>query len=323
MRANLIALLLLALVYPAADAAPAFTYQGLCDASAAASLGGGYFIVADDESNDLRIYKRGRAAPLTPPVPLSAFLHIKETQESDIEGAAAIGDRIFWITSHGANSEGKVRPARRKFFATDIVHGAIPSVSPTGQAYDNLLDDMLHEPSLQGYGLAAGAGLPPKSPNAVNIEGLAANGNGGLLIGFRNPVPLGKALILPLDNPDELIDGKRARFGKPIALALDGLGIRSIDRVGQGYYIVAGPIDKGPGALYQWSGRAADPARRLAANVTELNPEALFQVGDNTLQVLSDDGTFKVNGRDCKDIEDKTRQSFRSIDIMSGAQTLR
>lgn len=321
---KIIALVSLALLHSLAAAAPpAFSYQGLCDASAAVALGGGYFIVADDESNDLRVYQRGQAAPLKPPVPLAAFLHIKEKQESDIEGAAAIGDRIFWITSHGANKHGMVQSERRKFFATDIVHGAIPSVSPTGQPYDHLLDDMLREPSLQQYGLAAGASLPPKSVNAVNIEGLAANGNGGLLIGFRNPVPHGKALIIPLDNPDELIQGKRAKFGKPIELALGGLGIRSIERVGPGYYIVAGPIDKGQGALYQWSGQAADPAKRLAVDVAGLNPEALFQVVDNTLQVLSDDGTAKVNGQDCKDIKDKARQSFRSIDILPGAQILR
>ena len=51
---------LAALLLMAAGAAGAQTrYEGLCDASAAVALDARHFIVADDESNQLGIYRRG------------------------------------------------------------------------------------------------------------------------------------------------------------------------------------------------------------------------------------------------------------------------
>ena len=32
--------------------------------------------------------------------------------EADIEGATRVQDRVYWITSHGANNDGEVRPSR-------------------------------------------------------------------------------------------------------------------------------------------------------------------------------------------------------------------
>ena len=48
----------------ASAAAAQDSYLGMCDASAAVALGQGHFVVADDESDVLRIYKRGTAMPV-------------------------------------------------------------------------------------------------------------------------------------------------------------------------------------------------------------------------------------------------------------------
>ena len=47
--------------------------------------------------------------------------------EADIEGAAAIDHRIYWVASHALKGkEGEADPHRRRFFATDIVAGGEP-----------------------------------------------------------------------------------------------------------------------------------------------------------------------------------------------------
>ena len=93
------------------------TYRGPCDASAAAALDADHFIVGDDEHNTLRVYRQGQASPVDS-LNLAGFLGTAADEESDIEDAAAIGTRIYWITSHGRNSKAKLRPGRHRFFAT-------------------------------------------------------------------------------------------------------------------------------------------------------------------------------------------------------------
>ena len=109
---------------PAASAPVVLTYRGLCDASAAVALDADHFIVAGDEDNTLRVYRRGRPESVRE-APLASFLGSGD-KESDLEAAAAVGSRIYWIASHGRNSKGKPRPERQRFFATDIDTAAQP-----------------------------------------------------------------------------------------------------------------------------------------------------------------------------------------------------
>ena len=39
-----------------------------------------------------------------------------------------IGNRIYWISSHGTNSEGEVQERRHRLFATEIVGTTPPTV---------------------------------------------------------------------------------------------------------------------------------------------------------------------------------------------------
>src|SRR5436190_1450267 len=81
---------------------------------------------------------------------------------------------------------------------------------------------------LNQFKLGDAAKKAPKEEGGLNIESLCAVGE-TLYIGFRNPIPNGKALIVPLVNPSAVVDeGKPAQLGKPILIDLGGLGLRDM-----------------------------------------------------------------------------------------------
>ncbi len=311
-----LAALLFASLPALADAPPIVTSRGPCDASAAVALDASHFVVGNDENNTLQVYRQGQPSPVAS-LNLANFLATAAGEESDIEAAAAVGARIYWITSHGRNSKGKAQPGRHRFFATEIVAGQPPTLKPVGQPYVDLLRDMSEADALKPYRLDAAARLAAEADGGLNIEGLAATPEGTLLIGLRNPLPGQRALVIPLLNPDEVIAGSRARFGAPVELDLGRRGIRSIERVGSAYLIVAGPTaDRGSFALYRWSGQASDGATPVSGiELKNLRPEALFALpGSGLVQLLSDDGGIRIAGVECKKLP-LADQTFRSLTI--------
>ena len=199
-------------------------YDGMCEASAAVALDSHHFIVGDDESNALNVYRIGQTAPARPAVDLSAFLGT-EDKASDIEGATRIGDTVYWISSHSRTSAGKARPWRRRLFATQVdLSVSPPSVRPVGKPYVDLIEELKLARQLKGLGLGKAAEIAPEEPGGLNIEGLADTADGHLLLGFRNPLKDGKAVVLPITNPAGLMVGNGARpaFGSPALLELGG-----------------------------------------------------------------------------------------------------
>lgn len=289
-------------------------FREMCDASAAAAVDAEHFLVADDEDNILRLFSRRGGAPVAS-FNLHAFLGAKKkSDEADLEGAAQLGDLNFWIGSHGRNSKAKESPRRQTLFATTakLIDGKW-NVEPAGEPYTHLLDDLLADPRLERFGLRAASELAPKTPGALNIEGLTATPEGHLLIGFRNPIPAAQALMVPLLNPKEVIRGARAKLGDPIELDLGGLGVRSIGFHQGRYVIIAGAFDetKKP-QLFSWKG-GKEPARSIEGVALKgLNPEGLaFRADDKQYLVLSDDGTTSIEGRDCKKLKDRSLKRFR------------
>lgn len=289
-----------------AQAAPVeVLYEGMCEASAAAALDVDHFVVADDEYNVLSLYRLG-VAERKGVVDISAYLDTEiaggRSKKSDIEGAARIDDRIYWIASHSRDRKGNIEPSRFRFFATDVslVAGTLTVTTSMNRPYRDLLTDLVADSRFAVVAKAAALQKEPEDPGGLNIEGLAATPDKGLLIAFRNPRPGGFVLLAPLLNPGELVGGvSRARFGDPILLDLDQRGIRSIDRVGTQYVIVAGPYNNGSGggkgstfAIYLWSGVGSERPRHWAnAPLGKLGPEAVFQIpGTWQIHVLSDDG---------------------------------
>lgn len=212
-------------------------FQGMCDASGAVSISDRTFAVADDEDNVLRVYDADRGGLPISAVDVSDDLDLRRKRgrkvqkalarapETDIEGATRLGDRAVWITSHGRSSSGKHRPERLRFFATPLPD-ASNRVRLVGAPYSQLLEELAADPRMAPFDLPMAATLAPKSPGGLNIEGLTATPDGRLLIGFRNPLPNNRALVIQMENPDEVFGGGAARFGDPQLLDLAGLGSR-------------------------------------------------------------------------------------------------
>jgi hypothetical protein len=298
------------------------TYTGGSDPSAAAAVDANRFVVADDEINILRVYSIGDSAPVFS-LDITDFLGADANRpEADIEGAARIGNRIYWITSHGRNKEGQVRSSRYRFFATEIADvgpladpNVSPRIVPVGKPYSHLVQDMLDAPQLKSLNLRAVTRLDEKlskkeramlSPKeqGLNIEGLAAGPDGqSLWIGLRNPLykmaeKEAKAIVIPLLNPDEVIkDGKPARFGDVILLDLGERGIRSIDYVEslKEYWIIAGPADSRPDfAVFRYHSATKELIPVKVAFPADFTPEGFFVFpGRKTAWFISDDGTLE------------------------------
>lgn len=293
-------------------------FTGLCDASAATAIDQHHFLVASDEDSRIRIYRADAPGPPVQVFDLPDFLEL-DTQhpETDIEAAARVDDIVYWITSHGRNAEGKPRVSRERFFATRILRrGDRFDLLPEGRPCKSLLAAMKTHPHLRKFDLSEAATKAPKDLGGLNIEGLAATPDGRMLIGFRNPVPESRALIVPLLNPRAVIDGAEPRLGDPIQLDLDGLGIRDMVWTDKGCFIIGGPTSGKPqGKVFLWD--AVSTTSRQVARVRgqNFNPEAfvLFDSPDTAKALLlSDDGTRRIDGCPCKELKDEGRRRFRA-----------
>jgi len=297
--------------------APA-SYFGMCDASAGVALATNLFAVANDEDKVVRTYRIDQTNAPVQTADLSSFLRVdRKWPETDLEGAAWLGDRIFWIGSHGRNRDGAFRGSRHRLFATRLENsGGTLRLAPVGRPYVNLLNDLARDPRLMPFHLAAASRLAPKSPGALNIEGLCATPATNLLIGFRNPVPQGRALLVPLLNPFDVVAGRPPSFGDPILLDLGGQGIRDLGYWEGKYVIIAGAHDgAGHSHLYFWKGGAASPKKVEGVHLKSFNPETVvvYPRDPKAFQLLSDDGTMLLNGIDCKKLADPRQRRFRSV----------
>lgn len=318
-------------------------FHGHCDGSAGVYLGQGQFVIADDDSPDLFIVDRATKA--SRPVALAEALDSIKTKknkkgeppklkEPDTEGAAMVGDRIYWISSHGLKldkDEGgfKEDPYRLRFFATSVLKPTTQSKSKdVGLALvkpyrDDLKISLLKVPAFKVLADAANKG--PEEKQGFNIEGLAAGPDGSLLIGFRNPLSAaGRALLVPMQNPAEVIDkGKPFQWGPLIELDLHGRGIRSIEKVGRQWLIVGGPTGDLTSskatprfALFSWAGPGSDskPVFVQGFDDPRFHPEGMFEDTDRQeLVLLSDDGD-EPDAHDehrCKKRENPADKSFK------------
>jgi len=293
-------------------------FEGAVDGSAGADVGDGFFVGATDEPPDgddgLRLYDvKGGPSPKTLDVGLEAAvksaLAVEKIKECDLEGAAKIGDLIFWIGSHGRNKDAKEKKERQVLFATKLSGvGKDAKLEIAGKVYTKLLDDLVNDPALAPFDLGKAATLAPKDEGALNIESLAADGD-KLWIGFRNPKNKAKeALLVPLLNPTEAIkEGARAKLGDPVTLKLGGLGVRDMVAWDDGFLIIAGDFvdrfEQGakPSRVFLWK-PGTDP-QDIGVDFGDLNPEAIVIMGQGDkagILILSDDG--KYPGRSDKNV---------------------
>ena len=324
------------------------TFPGICDASAAIAVDDRTIIVGDDEKPWLSVYDL-RTLQLNTKLPLpfggatAANSDPDDAPEADIEGATIFSGRIVWISSHGRNSKGKVKPDRFQLFAS---HTIDPRVGTATAGFSRSFRDLLpmvigstdaaYDPLHDAIGDLAkrNEALAPKR-DGFNIEGLTVTKDGNaLLIGMRNPLVDGRAILSELDGFDAFLNGDPSRLsvGKLMLVDLHDRGIRDIvwSPAHQSYLVAAGQADdndQGPGfALFKWDGSAA-PARisafgdfnrdydrfHLEAIVPLLQRSGDGFVSSNDVLVLSDDGARPMpDGKPCK-TEPESLAHFRGL----------
>uniref|UniRef100_A0AAU3IEJ9 DUF3616 domain-containing protein n=1 Tax=Streptomyces sp. NBC_01393 TaxID=2903851 RepID=A0AAU3IEJ9_9ACTN len=292
-------------------------FTGSSDASAAVDLGGGYVVVADDESNVLRLYDRSASGAPVRTWDFTSKLGV--SKEIDIEAATRVGDTIYWTGSLGNNKDGEYKSDRNTVFTTTVTGSGASTALTYGRSYKKLRDNLVAWDKANGnrYGFAAGTatGQVPKQIDGFNVEGLefAPGSTTTAYVGFRAPlapaVTGGKALIVPVTNFDKVLSsGSAAAFGTPIELDLGGLSIRDIRKNASNQYLIvagswAADDNSDPYALYSWDGVAAHaPVKRLDLPTSDPGGwEAIADVPDLTVsgaraQLITDDGSADLYG---------------------------
>jgi hypothetical protein len=163
----------------------------------------------------------------------------------------------------------------------------------------------------------------PEAPGGLNLEGLAPTPEGHLLIGFRNPVPQGRALVMRLHNSSDLVGEGAHSAILTLAAQLDlgGRGIRALEFLPESrtHLVIAGSFDDTRDfRLYRWSGAMGDAAVPMTTDaLADINPEELVATSVSGaawhVEVFSDDGDVLVGGKKCKKVKDKTLRSFRAV----------
>lgn len=298
---------------------------GSADASAAVDVGGGYAVVADDESNVLRLYDRSRSGAPVRTWDFSSQLGV--SKEVDIEGATRIGNTIYWTGSLGNNKDGEYKAPRNTVFTTTVSGSGASAQLAYGRSYKKLREDLVAWDKANGnrYGFAAGTaqGEAPKQIDGFNVEGLefAPGSTSTAYLGFRAPlapvVPGGKALVVPVTNFDQVLaSGAKATFGAGVELDLGGLSVRDIRKNAAGQYLIlagswAADDNSDPYALYQWDGVPGHaPVKRADLPTTDPGGwEAIVEVPDLTVagarvQLITDSGSADLygDGTEAKDL---------------------
>jgi hypothetical protein len=329
-----------------AGAAPPemLTFNAICDASAGVALDENRIIVGDDEQPWLSVYRlAGGDSEGTLPLPQGPASADNGAPEADLEGATVFDDRIVWISSNGRNKNGKVRPERFRLFASHRL-GAdhrewqedfSPSFGGLAEAIAVTTEES-YKPLRKSVGnlQKTDEDLAPKK-HGFNVEGLSVSEDGRfLMIGLRNPQPGGNAVLVRVDNAEELLTAgtRPAELGPVVTLDLGGRGIRDIawSPAHRAYVIAAGQADDddaGPGfALFKWYGVGSPREIRAFQSVLDahphFHPEAVIPllersadrlVPSKRVLVLSDDGTKPLpGGIACKEAGEQ-RKSFRAV----------
>lgn len=294
-----------------------YIFHGTADVSAAVFLDPNHFAVANDESNEIKIYSIEKMDKPSEGVDLSSFLKVDSPfPEADIEAVARADEMIYWITSHGRNKEGKIRASRYRFFATILSKSKedMPTVKPFGEPCRTLIEQFLSWPEAAFLNLDKSARLQadlsrkereklaPKK-EGLNIEAMTfLPAHQSLLIGLRNPLYQGeknnnpKAIAFEVLNPQEILHGLDARFGRIVLWELGGRGLRGMeyDPSEKIFYLLAGPVDEESRcALYIWDGDWEDPPRLVWEwdGKDRFTPEGIaVHPVSGRLWIFSDDG---------------------------------
>lgn len=295
----------------ATDAPRAEVIRG---AIALPEVSGGTFIrgnrlaLVSDNGNGVAILQNGlarlRSGKVIPePEELLAKSLQGQVELDDLEDAAWDGARdLFAVTSHsrtrlGDAPESRFRLARFRFDATGKLLEARHSDGLLQAIVNNvpfLADSIRRTPARAGH----------------NIEGLAWDPRGQLLLGFRAPTVTESrrredggqedAVVVWLQNPDALFSGEPAQLGDVVKLDLHGGGIRGMayDPRLKAYWLLSGlSVDpnhdvKSPWHLWLWKGDEPPREMKLPPDLGLEQPETVtpVELDGKPYLLLIDDG---------------------------------
>jgi len=218
-----------------------------------------FMALASDEGNQIEIFKPDSKG-LWQTHHLVTLSDNKD--EIDIEALTWQKPYLYALGSHSAKRK-KVKsslsqkenikrlekiylePARQQLFRIELNNNTkavnIQSLS--------LSNELASHPVLKSF-----IGIPSKE-NGIDIEGLAVDSKGSLLLGFRGPVLRGNAtpvLKIKLAKNDFKI-----KSTKTLYLHLNGSGIRGISAMPNGYLVLSGAVGDQPLPynVYIWNGK--------------------------------------------------------------------
>jgi len=282
------------------------TTSGSSDASTALALGGNTMLVGDDEAGVLRVYSRDGGAAIKE---ISYTAYLGTSGETDLEASARIGDKLYFVGSHGNNKSGVDQNSREVIFAATVSgSGADTTLAFTGK-YLALEADLVawdhgnaHGKGVDYFGFqsSAATGVPERDAG-LSIEGMTFGpGNSALWLAFRAPATGGsalhKALIVQVNNIDAVLAGTATPvFGAAIELDLGGRGIRSIEKNAAGQYlIIAGPTGAASAdvaddfRLYTWDGTVDGQGQAQHLVQRSVNLDALLASTGGSFETIVD-----------------------------------
>lgn len=338
----------------------------IADASGIAPIDEDYMFVADDETNILRLYNRKMSGKDLYQIDISSALGV--TEECDLEGASTSvkynkDKRIYWIGSLGNSKSGNLKPDRNKIIATEIIGTGANSTLKVKSYSDKIRPALINWGNNYSWNFTASSavGKIPKLLDGFNVEGLTITHGGDTgYIGLRAPcVPVKGttpntanrkyAVLAPVTNFEEIlnVDGsspKTPQFGEAILFDFEGLGIRSIEKVGTNQYIIIAGLYTGGGipAVYLWDGKVPENSATNPVTVNSsfsklkklnLNGlEQLSQIADNgdaeghpeavlaeivndilNIHIVCDNGTvdYYKDGKEAKELSKDEFKKFR------------
>ena len=288
------------------------------DLSSAVDVGDGHAIAVSSEDNVIRLYKKDESGR-----PVKTFDFSDGTTgigptNADLESMARVNDTLYVLGSHGNNSSGEAKPARRVLFTAAITGSGADTVLTYIGGYNGLWDALRTWDEANGnrLGFAAGqaTGVAANDPNGFNIEGIeyAPGSTSTAYLAFRAPKVTHdgqpSAVIVPVENANALVlGGAEPQFGDPIYLDLGGRTIREIRKNSDDDYLIsASKFDAGSPewALFAWNGNpdstpvsvkdlpSPDPVRTGSWESIVSVPHPLTDGGSVTLISDSGDTTF-------------------------------
>lgn len=245
------------------------------DVSAIAKIDS-FFVIGSDESvgdkdkNYIQLLKKGAGENYEVHSNILLFEGSEtEGKEMDIEGLATEGDKVFVVGSHSSKrkviKENKKYKKNREKFHKDKVEDErnrdwLYQLTIDSQGEEVTREKITLRKIIESDSVLKTFRNIPSKENGIDIEGLAAK-NEWLYIGFRGPVFRGNyvpVMKLKFDDPEGTY--------KLLYVELNGLGIRDMTSVSDGFLIVAGPVGDGPASyqLYHWDGKDVIPGKDLA-----------------------------------------------------------